>query len=80
MLFLPFAVNMQATKTGPKGVLADYSLHKAELEEQRERKEREIKDMMEKQAVNFKEEVDKHFHHPNLHRISLYNDPSCLLF
>lgn len=50
---------MQASKTGPKGVLADYSLHQAELVEQRERKQREIKDMMEKQAVNFKDEVEK---------------------
>ena len=67
---------MQATKTGPKGVLADYSLHKAGLEEQRERKEREIKDTIEKQAVNFKEEVDKQFYHPYLYKIimSLYND------
>lgn len=48
---------MQASKTGPKGVLADYSLHQAELEEQRERKQREISDMMEKQVVSFKEEV-----------------------
>ena len=45
---LPF---MQASKTGPKGVLADYTLHQAELEEQREREQREIKDMMEKQVV-----------------------------
>lgn len=49
---------MQATKTGPKGVLADYSLHQAELQEQRARKQKEITDMMEKQAVNFKEEVN----------------------
>ena len=48
---------VQASKTGPKGVLADYSLHQAELEEQRERKQREISNMMEKEAVNFKEEV-----------------------
>ena len=55
-MVLPFAV-MQATKTGPKGVLADYTLHQAELEEQRERKQREIGAVMERQAVNFKEEV-----------------------
>lgn len=53
---LSFAI-MQSSKTGPKGVLADYSQHQADLEEERERKQREIKEMMEKQAVNFKEEV-----------------------
>lgn len=55
-MVLPFAV-MQASKTGPKGVLADYTLHQAELEEQRERKQKEIRDMMEKQVVNYKEQV-----------------------
>ena len=57
-MILTFAlIYMQASKTGPKGVLADYSLYQAELEEQRERKQKEIKDMMEKQVVSFKQEV-----------------------
>lgn len=59
-MVLPCAI-VQATKTGPKGVIADYTLHQAELEEQRERKQKEVRDMLEKQAVNFKDEVGQQY-------------------
>ncbi|XP_065909139.1 phosducin-like protein [Dysidea avara] len=45
-----------STNTGPKGVLTDFSHHQAEKAEQREQKQREISEMMKKQAVNFKQE------------------------